>query len=300
MKDTLRCPFAQPSPSRGGGGGNASSGLGGQWTGTAGWWLAPRSWALQLAPPLKPTSLPQPQPASVPVLHPAPSCLPSLSLFPPLNRLQQQDGTNLWLNSPKITRDLSKAVCVKLTGACTLLSNALRSEESPGTPPRHSPPVPGLTVLLGPTSPAPPGLATDPTRGVPEERGTAPCPSTWQRGQEEGSGLPVHHHPHRSCSQSGSIMCQPVLLQLVHVSSWPSGEEAKRSMEMRPRAWQRLCCHQAQSALGPDDATGPQIPPPTWNKLSLASESLGGREEVAERKSLLLSRGEKEATPAQL
>lgn len=175
---------------------------------------------------------------------------------------------------------------MKLTGACTLLSNALSSEASPGTPLRHCPPVPGLTTLPAPASPTPPGLATDPTRGVPEEVGTAPCPGTWPRGQEEGSGVPVHHHPHQSCSQSGSIMCQPVLLQLVHVSSWPSGEEVKRSMEMRPRAWQRLCCHQAQSALGPDDATGPQTLPATWNKLSLASESLGKREEVAERKSL--------------
>lgn len=71
-----------------------------------------------------------------------PLCQPSESSFlpafflplPTLNRLRQQDGTNLWLNSPKITRDLSKAVCVKLTGACTLLSNALSSEAGQGTP----------------------------------------------------------------------------------------------------------------------------------------------------------------------
>lgn len=53
-------------------------------------------------------------------------------------------------------------------------------------------------------------------------------------------------------------------------------------MEMRPRAWQRLCCPQAQSALGPDDATGPQTLPAAWNKLSLAPEwqkGGGGREE---------------------
>ena len=66
-----------------------------------------------------------------------PACLPFLHLPPPptpLNRLRQQDGTNLWLNSPKITRDLSKAVCVKLTGVCTLLSNALGSEAGPAMP----------------------------------------------------------------------------------------------------------------------------------------------------------------------
>lgn len=94
-----------------------------------------------------------------------PACLSFLPL-PLLNRLRQQDGTNLWLNSPKITRDLSKAVCVKLTGACTLLSNALSSEAGPGTPLCHCPPVPRLIALPVPTGPIPPGLATDPTQGV--------------------------------------------------------------------------------------------------------------------------------------
>lgn len=185
-----------------------------------------------------------PAPASVPVLHRAPSRLPSsLASFSPLNRLRQQDGTNLWLNSPKITRDLSKAVCVKLTGACTLLSNALSSEASPAPllATTHQFPASALALPL-PTSPAPTDLAIDPTWGVLEEVSTAPCLSTWQRSQE-GPGLPVHHHPYQSCSQSGSSVCQPVLLQSVHAASWPSGERVKRSMETRPRAWQRWHCH---------------------------------------------------------
>lgn len=95
-----------------------------------------------------------------------PACLAFLPL-PLLNRLRQQDGTNLWLNSPKITRDLSKAVCVKLTGACTLLSNARSSEAGPGTPLCHCPPVPGLVALPISTSPIPPDLAIDLVPGVP-------------------------------------------------------------------------------------------------------------------------------------
>lgn len=148
-----------------------------------------------------------------------PACLPFLP-FPPLNRLQQQDGTNLWLNSPKITRDLSKAVCVKLTGACTLLSNALSSEASPGTPLRRCLPVPGLPTLPGPT--APPHLALPWTlRGVSQRRGaqlSAPVPGKGARRRVLASP-----HPHQSCAQSGSSVCQPVLLQLVHVSRWPVG-----------------------------------------------------------------------------
>lgn len=72
-------------------------------------------------------------------------------------------------------------------------------------------------------------------------------------------------------------------------------------METRPRAWQRWRCHLAQSALGPDDATGPQTIPATWNKLSLAPERLGKREEVAERKEESLAyqgRGRGCASPA--
>lgn len=76
--------------------------------------------------------------ASLRARPPRSSFLPAFPFFlsphPPPNRLRQQDGTNLWLNSPKITRDLSKAVCVKLTGVCTLLSNALGSEAGPATP----------------------------------------------------------------------------------------------------------------------------------------------------------------------
>lgn len=94
--------------------------------------------ALSSTPQPRPRFLPRPQPASAELL---PACLPFLPLSP-LNRLRQQDGTNLWLNSPKITRDLSKAVCVKLTGACTLLSSALSSEAGPGTPLQRCPPAP--------------------------------------------------------------------------------------------------------------------------------------------------------------
>lgn len=83
-----------------------------------------------------------------------PASLPFLPL-PLLNRLRQQDGTNLWLNSPKITRDLSKAVCVKLTGARTLLSNALGSEADPVTPLHHCPPAPSLIFLPVPIQPHP-------------------------------------------------------------------------------------------------------------------------------------------------
>lgn len=94
-------------------------------------------WQHHLHDPI-PAPGPQPQPAAAELL---PACLPFLPLSP-LNRLRQQDGTNLWLNSPKITRDLSKAVCVKLTGACTLLSNAQGSEAGPGPLLRHCPPAP--------------------------------------------------------------------------------------------------------------------------------------------------------------
>ena len=34
-------------------------------------------------------------------------------------------------------------------------------------------------------------------------------------------------------------VCQPVLLQLVQVPSWPSGEEVRGSTEVRPRVWPR-------------------------------------------------------------
>ena len=34
-------------------------------------------------------------------------------------------------------------------------------------------------------------------------------------------------------------VCQPVPLQLVQVSTWPSGEEVRGSMEVRPRVWPR-------------------------------------------------------------
>lgn len=139
-----RCQSAQPSPLA-----SVSSGPGrGQQAGNAGWQHHVFTAIPAPCPP------PRPQPASAGLL---PACLPFLPLSP-LNRLRQQDGTNLWLNSPKITRDLSKAVCVKLTGACTLLSNALGSEAGPGTPPRHCPPVP--LFQHGP-SPTPPGLAFD-------------------------------------------------------------------------------------------------------------------------------------------
>lgn len=83
-------------------------------------------------PPSSSPGLSQPPcPSSAELL---PACLPFLPPPAPPNRLRQQDGTNLWLNSPKITRDLSKAVCVKLTGVCTLLSNALGSEAGPAMP----------------------------------------------------------------------------------------------------------------------------------------------------------------------
>lgn len=122
----------------------------------------PQSSNLQLALPLPPASYPglsQPPPLS--------SFLPAFFSFlsPQLNRLRQQDGTNLWLNSPKITRDLSKAVCVKLTGACTLLSNELHSKAGP------------KTVLAQPLcSVMPPELHhtwPDPTQGA--QRGKPQC-----------------------------------------------------------------------------------------------------------------------------
>lgn len=39
-----------------------------------------------------------------------------------LNRLLPRGVTNLWLGSPKITRDPSRALCVKLTGTCKSLT----------------------------------------------------------------------------------------------------------------------------------------------------------------------------------
>lgn len=119
----------------------------------------------------------------------------------------------------------------------------------------------------------------DPPRGVPEEGSAALCPSPWQRGQEEGPGFtpspPILCSIWQLCVPAGP----PTVGTCVPLAS---GEEVKRSVEMRPRAWQRWCCHQAQSALGPDDVTGPQTLPATWTTLSFAPEwqrGGGGREE---------------------
>lgn len=113
--------------------------------------LMPSSWKLGSAvgTPLPSVFSPAPQPSLVPVLRGAPSCHAFPFFLPPPNRLRQQDGTNLWLNSPKITkRSIKGSFCVKLTGVCTLLSNALGSRGGLATPsqPHHSPS----------TNPAPP------------------------------------------------------------------------------------------------------------------------------------------------
>lgn len=40
-------------------------------------------------------------------------------------------------------------------------------------------------------------------------------------------------------SSQQSCVCQPDLLQLVQVLSWPSGEEVRGSTEGKPRVWPR-------------------------------------------------------------
>lgn len=158
---------------------------------------------------------------------------------------------------------------MKLTGACTLLSNALSSEASPGPPLRHCLPVPGLIALPGPT--APPHLALPLTLlGVCQRRGaqlSAPVPGKGARRRVLAAppSPPTLFSIWQLCVPAGP----PTVGTCVPLAS---GEEVKRSVEMRPRAWQRLCCHQAQSALGPADVTGPQTLPATWTKLSLAPE----------------------------
>lgn len=142
--------------------------------------------------------LPRPRPASAELL---PACLLFLPLSP-LNRLRQQDGTNLWLNSPKITRDLSKAVCVKLTGACTLLSNALGSEAGPGTPLRHCPAAPGLMALPVSTQP----------------RSTWPCHSSYSGHPREGKHRSPAVPPGRGGLARGaySSPSPPILFSIWH------------------------------------------------------------------------------------
>lgn len=152
--------------------------------------LMPSSWKLGSAvgttstlrlPALASASLQCPSSAEL-----LPACLPPFFLPRP-NRLRQQDGTNLWLNSPKITRDLSKAVCVKLTGVCTLLSNAL-SPKAPATlpQPHHSPS----------TNPAPPCLAFAlKLPGRPEKMSTAHLALVPGGGWDRDLMLSVHHHP---------------------------------------------------------------------------------------------------------
>lgn len=196
-----------------------------------------------------------PCPSSVELL---PAFLPFLPL-PPLNRLRQQDGTNLWLNSPKITRDLSKAVCVKLTGVCTLLSNALSSEAGPG------PPLPASWLFQYQPSSTPLGLALI-LPGTPQRsRAQLPYPSAWQRGWDED--LTCSPPSHQSCPQAGSSMCQPVLLQLVRVqlAQWEGGE-GKHGGEAKGLA--KVVLPPRTECSRPYDATGPQMPPAAWNKLS--------------------------------
>lgn len=159
------------------------------------------SWALQWAALVTP--LPAPASASLHASLPrAPSCLLFLPL-PTLNRLRQQDGTNLWLNSPKITRDLSKAVCVKLAGACTLLSNALSSEAGQGTP------LPLTSVWCHPGSILL-CLRLAPLKDVPK----SVKPTSFPAPVPGRGSLPVHRPANLAL-----CLCQPIL----HSRVWHGG-----------------------------------------------------------------------------
>lgn len=152
-----------------------------------------------------------------------PAYLPVLPL-PPLNRLRQQDGTNLWLNSPKITRDLSEAVCVKLTDAQTLLSSALSSEAGPDTLLGHCPPVPCLSALLVVTQTALLDL-------IPKKMDATALPHP-----APGTGVSPHSPPSHAPTLSGSFKCSPLSSSPKGWAKmvWPPGTDNARGPQPHP------------------------------------------------------------------